>query len=126
LTLSSRESVPYSRIREALEMVGLLEEIFNLPHGLRTVLKGPSGVLSRGQAERLMIARGILMNPRLMIIDGSLDGVDENKIVTILDQLVGERSPFTVIVLTHDRAVWRHFKRRLEIHKGLLVESGQE
>jgi ABC-type lipoprotein export system ATPase subunit len=73
-----------------------------------------------------MIARGILMNPRLMIIDGSLDGVDENKIVTILDQLVGERSPFTVMVLTHDRAVWRHFKRRLEIRSGLLVESGQE
>jgi ABC-type bacteriocin/lantibiotic exporter with double-glycine peptidase domain len=122
LTLSSRESVPYARIREALEMVGLLEEIFSLPQGLRTVLKGPSGVLSRGQAERLMIARGILMNPRLMIIDGSLDGVDENKIVTILDQLTGERSPFTVIVLTHDRSVWRHFKRCLEIQAGVLIE----
>lgn len=122
LTLSSRESVPYARIREVLEVVGLLEEIFSLPSGLRTVLKGPSGVLSRGQAERLMIARGILMDPRLMIVDGSLDGVDENKISHILEQLTGPKAPFTLLVLTHDRSVWKHFSRRLEVRDGKLVE----
>lgn len=122
LTLSSRESVPYGRIREALEMVGLLDEVFGLPNGLRTVLKGPSGVLSRGQAERLMIARGILMNPRLMIIDGSLDGVDENKIKPILERLTGPQSPWTLLVLTHDRSVWKHFTRRFEIRSGKLQE----
>jgi putative ABC transport system ATP-binding protein len=123
LTLTSRELVPYSRIREALEMVGLLEEVFSLPNGLRTVLKGPSGVLSRGQAERLMIARGVLMSPRLMIIDGSLDGVDENKVDLLLRQLMGPKCPCTLIVLTHDRAVWRQFSRRLEIRHGTLHEA---
>jgi putative ABC transport system ATP-binding protein len=123
LTLTSRESVPYTRIREALEMVGLHEEIFGLPNGLRTMLKGSSGVLSRGQAERLMIARGILMSPRLMVIDGSLDGVDENKVDLLLKQLTGPKSPWTLIVLTHDRSVWRHFSRRLEIRQGKLHEA---
>jgi putative ABC transport system ATP-binding protein len=123
LTLTSRESVPYTRIREALEMVGLLDEVFSLPNGLRTILKGSSGVLSRGQAERLMIARGILMSPRLMVIDGSLDGVDENKVELLLKQLTGPKSPWTLIVLTHDRSVWRHFSRRLEIRKGKLHEA---
>jgi len=123
LTLTSRESVSYERIREALEVVGLVEEVFGLANGLRTVLKGPIGILSRGQAERLMIARGILMSPRLMIIDGSLDGVDENKIAPLLEQLTGPRSPFTMIVLTHDRSVWKHFSRRLEIRSGKLHES---
>jgi putative ABC transport system ATP-binding protein len=123
LTLSSRESMSYSQIREALEMVGLLEEVFSLPNGLRTVLKGPSGVLSRGQAERLMIARGLLMSPRLMIIDGSLDGVDENKIDLLLEQLTGSRAPFTLIVLTHDRSVWKRFSRRLEVSNGQLCEK---
>jgi ABC-type bacteriocin/lantibiotic exporter with double-glycine peptidase domain len=123
LTLTSRESVSYNRIREALEIVGLLDEVFGLPSGLRTVLKGPLGVLSRGQAERLMIARGILMSPRLMIIDGSLDGVDENKMAPLLEQLTGPKSPFTLIVLTHDRSVWKHFSRRLEIRAGKLHET---
>jgi putative ABC transport system ATP-binding protein len=123
LTLTSRESVPYTRIREALEMVGLVEEVFGLPSGLRTELKGSSGVLSRGQVERLVIARGVLMNPRLMIIDGSLDGVDENKIDLLLKQLTGPKCPFTLIVLTHDRSVWRHFSRRLEIRHGELHEA---
>jgi putative ABC transport system ATP-binding protein len=123
LTLTSRESVPYGRIREALETVGLLDEVFGVANGLRAVLKGPSGVLSRGQVERLMIARGILMSPRLMIIDGSLDGVDENKIAPLLEQLNGPKSTFTLIVLTHDRSVWKHFSRRLEIRAGRLQES---
>jgi putative ABC transport system ATP-binding protein len=122
LTLSSRESLSYAQIREALEMVGLVEEVFSLPNGLRTVLKGPSGVLSRGQAERLMIARGLLMSPRLMIIDGSLDGVDENKIDLLLNQLTGSRAPFTLIVLTHERSVWKRFARRFEINAGKLRE----
>lgn len=123
LTLSTRELVPYARIRSALETVGLLDEVFGLPNSLRTTLKGSSGVLSRSQAERLMIARAILMNPRLMIIDGALDGVDENKIGGILEQLTGPKSPFTLLVLTHDRSVWRHFTRRVEIRNGKFSEA---
>jgi putative ABC transport system ATP-binding protein len=125
LTLSTRESVPYGRIRQALEMVGLVEEVFGLPNGLRTILKGPLGVLSRGQAERLMIARAILMSPRLMIVDGSLDGVDENKIAHVLQQLTGPQAPFTLLVFTHDRSVWRHFARKFEIRDGRLHEHGE-
>jgi len=122
LTLTTREVVSYVRIREALEMAGVAEEVFALPNALRTVLKGPTGVLSRGQVERLMIARAILTNPRLMIIDGSLDGVDENKIGSIIEQLTGAKSPFTLLVLTHDRSVWRQFSRRFEIRAGSIYE----
>jgi ABC-type lipoprotein export system ATPase subunit len=57
-----------------------------------------------------------------MIIDGSLDGVDENKIGSIIEQLTGAKSPFTLLVLTHDRSVWRQFSRRFEIRAGSIYE----
>jgi len=56
LTLS-REGLAPTRVREALSMVGLLEDIYSLPDGLQTILKGQAEPLSRGQAARLVIAR---------------------------------------------------------------------
>jgi ABC-type bacteriocin/lantibiotic exporter with double-glycine peptidase domain len=124
LTLSAKESVSYARIREALSMVGLLEEIYALPEGIKTVLKGQWGPLSRGQVERLMIARALLMEPRLMIIDGTLDGIDEKAIAPLIERLSSSRCSCSLVVLTHDRTVWELFPRRFEILSGALREEG--
>ncbi|MFO0416932.1 MAG: ATP-binding cassette domain-containing protein [Pseudomonadota bacterium] len=123
LTLSAKESVSYARIREALAMVGLLEEIYALPEGLKTILKGQWGPLSRGQVERLMIARALLMEPRLMIIDGTLDGIDEKAIQPLIERLTSQRCACSLVVLTHDRTVWSLFPRKFEIQAGSLKES---
>jgi ABC-type bacteriocin/lantibiotic exporter with double-glycine peptidase domain len=119
LTLSSG-AVSNHRIREVLAMVGLAEEIFALPDGLKTVLKGAFGPLSRGQVERLMIARAILSNPRLIVIDGSLDSVDEEQINPLLAELTGPKARWSLLVLTHDRDVAAHFEKRYELRRGVL------
>lgn len=119
LTLSSGV-VSNHRIREVLTMVGLADEIFELPDGLKTVLKGAFGPLSRGQVERLMIARAILSDPRLVVIDGSLDSVDEEQINPLLAELTGPKARWSLLVLTHDRDVARHFNKRYELRKGVL------
>jgi ABC-type bacteriocin/lantibiotic exporter with double-glycine peptidase domain len=119
LCLSSNEE-SYTRIREVLEMVGLLEDIYALPDGLQTTLKGQWGPLSRGQVERLMIARALLMDPRLLIIDGALDGVDEAAVKPLLKELVGGTMKCSVLVLTHDRDVLSLFPKRYMLEKGKL------
>ena len=106
-------------------MVGLAEEIYELPEGLKTVLKGAFGPLSRGQVERLMIARAILSNPRLIVIDGSLDGVDEGQIGPLLEELTGPKARWSLVVLTHDRDVARHFEKRYELKRGALEPMEQ-
>jgi putative ABC transport system ATP-binding protein len=125
LCLSTRDEVPFQRIREALGMVGLIEDIYALPEGLKTVLKGQWGPLSRGQVERLMIARAILMDPRLLIIDGSLDGIDEAALGPLLEQLSGSASRCSVLVLTHDRNVLSFFPKKYELQQGGLREIDQ-
>ncbi len=120
LTLSSG-GVSSTRIREALSMVGVLEDIYALPEGLQTILQGQPEPLSRGQAARLMIARAILMDPRLIIIDGVLDGIDESTVAGLLAELTGPKAPWSLLVLTHEKNVARHFARSYQLQGGQLV-----
>lgn len=122
LCLSAKADTSYASIREALSMVGLLEDIYALPDGLKTMLKGQWGPLSRGQIERLMIARALLMQPRLLIIDGSLDSIDEEALKPLLESISGARSRCSVLVLTHDKNVLSFFARRFELRDGKLLE----
>jgi ABC-type bacteriocin/lantibiotic exporter with double-glycine peptidase domain len=102
-------------------MVGVLEDIYALPDGLQTVLQGQAEPLSRGQAARLMIARAVLMDPRLIIIDGMLDGIDEGTVAGLLDELTGPKGPWSLLVLTHERTVAKHFSSSYQLHQGTLA-----
>lgn len=120
LTLS-REGLAATRVREALSMVGLLEDIYSLPDGLQTILKGQAEPLSRGQAARLVIARAILMDPRLLIIDGVLDGIDENTVGGLLANITGPTAPWSLLVLTHESDIVRRFSKAYRLEHGTLV-----
>jgi ABC-type bacteriocin/lantibiotic exporter with double-glycine peptidase domain len=119
LTLAN-DRVSSNQVREALSMVGVLEDIYALPDGLQTVLQGQPAPLSRGQAARLVIARAILMDPRLIIIDGMLDGIDDVTVAGVLRELSGPRARWSLLVLTHEQSVARHFSKAYELQEGTL------
>jgi ABC-type bacteriocin/lantibiotic exporter with double-glycine peptidase domain len=102
-------------------MAGVLEDVYALPHGLQTILKGQAEPLSRGQAVRLVIARAILMEPRLIIIDGMLDGIDESTVGQLLTELTGPNASWSLLVLTHESHVLKHFEERYVLEGGRLV-----
>jgi len=119
LTLSL-EQLGSARVRDALNMVGLLEDIYSLPDGLQTMLKGHVEPLSKGQAARLVIARAILSEPRLLIIDGVLDGIDETTVGGLLKELTGPRAPWSLLVLTHEGALLPYFSKAYRLKEGSL------
>jgi ABC-type bacteriocin/lantibiotic exporter with double-glycine peptidase domain len=121
----SKDGIPSGKVRDALNMVGVLDDIYALPDGLQTVLKGQAGPLSRGQAARLMIARAILSEPRLIILDGILDWVDEATVSGLLQELTGHRAPWSMLVLTHEATVARHFPTSYELVEGQLRRMGE-
>lgn len=124
LTLSKKE-FPAARIRDALMMTGIADDIYALPAGLQTTLKGQAEPLSRGQAARLVIARAILMEPRLMIIDGVLDGIDESTIGSLLSELMGPKAPWSLLVLTHESELLANFPKAYILEGGRLQASEQ-
>lgn len=118
----SKKALPTAQVREALRMAGVLEDVYALPNGLQTFLKGQAEPLSRGQAVRLAIARAILMEPRLVIIDGILDGIDESTVGQLISELTGPTASWSLLILTHESHILRHFTDRYLLQDGRLVE----
>jgi ABC-type multidrug transport system fused ATPase/permease subunit len=95
-----REDVDTTAISEALGAVGLAEELTQLPKGALTVI-GPQGSrLTSSQAVRLMIARSLVCQPRLLILDEALDGLDMETARLLLRGLHALRRKTTLLVFT--------------------------
>lgn len=96
----NRPHVSALDVRDSLETVGLLDEVLRLSDGLNTSLQVGGAPLSTTQRRRLMLARAIVGRPRLLLIDGILDGLPDALLAWILDRLAGDRAPWTLLVTT--------------------------
>jgi ABC-type bacteriocin/lantibiotic exporter with double-glycine peptidase domain len=101
----NRPEISALDVREALNSVDLLDEVLGLPEGLNTRLLTHGTPLSTGQALRLMIARAIVGRPRLLIIDGTLDGLEDESLATVLAKLTRQRAPWTLLIATGRKSV---------------------
>ncbi|WP_102348498.1 NHLP bacteriocin export ABC transporter permease/ATPase subunit [Bacillus sp. Marseille-P3661] len=107
---------------DAAQLVGLDEDISKLPMGMHTVLSDGSGFLSGGQVQRILIARAIVHNPRILFLDeatSALDQITQEKITTTLD-----RMNVTRIVIAHRLSTIRHADRIIVLESGRIVEEG--
>ncbi|HPO13893.1 MAG TPA: ABC transporter ATP-binding protein [Candidatus Hydrogenedentes bacterium] len=128
---SVRDNIAYGqsqfsdeRVRAAADAAHATEFIEQLPEGFNTVI-GESGCnLSGGQRQRLAIARAIIKDPAILILDeatSSLDSESERHIQQALDAFVTGR---TAIVIAHRLSTVRRADRILVINEGRLVEQG--
>lgn len=126
-----RENIAYGKpsaseaeIREAAGKANALQFIEQFPDGLETVV-GERGVkLSGGQRQRIAIARAILRDPKILILDeatSSLDAESEQLVQAALDQLMEGR---TTIIIAHRLATIRKVDRIYVISGGQIAESG--
>ncbi|NBX75591.1 MAG: ABC transporter ATP-binding protein [Proteobacteria bacterium] len=99
---AGRESVGLDEVRQVLSDLGLLQEIESLPEGLQTQLTGDGRPLSIAQAHRLGLARAIVARPRLLLVDETLDDLDEKTRERALSVILQKSSPWTLLITTHD------------------------
>jgi subfamily B ATP-binding cassette protein MsbA len=126
-----RYNVAYGRLEaaeaeivQALRAAHAYDFVMALPQGLDTVI-GEQGVrLSGGERQRLAIARALLKDPPILILDeatSSLDSESEREVQQALDRLIEGR---TTLVIAHRLSTVRHANRLVVMDGGHIVETG--
>lgn len=111
-------------IRWAIEVAQLTEDIAKMPEGMQTPIVSAGRNLSRGQIQRLLIARAIADHPRLLILDEAFTGIDEKTKLKILDAIYAPENGWTIIDISHDAEVVMRSGMVKVLSEGHIVESG--
>ena len=113
-----------SLVIEAAKNANAHEFIMELPQGYDTIIGDRGMKLSGGQRQRLSIARAILQNPPIMLLDeatASLDSQSERMVQDALDNLMQNR---TSIIIAHRLSTIQHADKILVLKDGKIVEEG--
>jgi len=108
----------------ALDKAYLTDFVNQLPNGLDTVIGERGGLISGGQRQRLGIARAILKNAPILILDeatSSLDNEAEAIVQKAMESLMTDK---TVIVIAHRLSTIRHADRIVVMRAGRIIEQG--
>ncbi len=118
-----RPGVDAARVRAALGAVGLGDTVGALPAGVDTALTPGGAPLSMTQARRLMFARAIAGSPRLLVVDGALDALEDEAARELMAALSAPHAPWTLLVLTHHASVAAACDRCLRLLDGALARK---
>ena len=109
-------------IYSILEKLGVLEEIKRLPEGLLTKIMGGKSMLSSTQAKFIALARTLVQEPRLLIIDSFLDDLDDESKLIAMKVLLEQQSS-TLILTTGSRLLTQMSQRNFSLELGNLTLS---
>ncbi|MGX7085778.1 ABC transporter ATP-binding protein [Gemella bergeri] len=113
-----------NNLEESLILADIKKDIDNFKDGLDTLI-GENGVsLSGGQKQRLGIARAILTNPDILILDDSLSAIDANTEKVIIENIKNHRTGKTNIIVSHRISAIRHADKIIVMENGRVLNIG--
>ncbi|CAH0119901.1 putative multidrug resistance ABC transporter ATP-binding/permease protein YheI [Paenibacillus sp. CECT 9249] len=126
-----RENIQYGKpggseeeVRHALEAASFLQDISTLSHGLDTIV-GEKGVsLSGGQKQRVSIARALMADPEILLLDDAMSAVDAKTEAKIIANIRRERAGKTTFITTHRLSAVQHADWIIVMDDGRIAEQG--
>lgn len=110
------------QVQEVVKSVGLADDIDNMPMGLHTVLSENCGTISGGQQQRILIARAIVSQPKILYFDeatSALDNITQSMVCATLEKLDSTR-----VVIAHRLSTIIDCDRIIVMEDGKIVEEG--
>jgi subfamily B ATP-binding cassette protein MsbA len=119
-----RSTATDQELRDVIQSVGLSSFVATLPDGFRQRI-GPGGCqLSGGERQRLAIARGLLQQPRVLILDEATSCLDPGAETLVLHNIRRKLSVSTLIVVSHRPTTFSTFARVLTLSRGRVIRDG--
>ncbi|HEY1592252.1 MAG TPA: ABC transporter ATP-binding protein [Solirubrobacteraceae bacterium] len=112
------------RVREALDELDVSDALADLPYGLDTQVGDRGGALSAGQRQLVALARAMVPDPPMLVLDEATSNVDvaaETRIQKAVDAMRADR---TMLVIAHRLSTVRHADRIVVMEAGRIVEQG--
>jgi ATP-binding cassette subfamily B protein len=113
-----------NEIERAAEIAGLSDDVEAFPKKYDTLVGERGLTLSGGQKQRAAIARAVLRNPRILILDDALSSVDTHTEETILSRLSGVMQERTTLLISHRVSTVQNADQIIVLKEGRVVERG--
>lgn len=111
-------------LEKAIDLAALKKDLEMLPDGLATLVGEKGVALSGGQKQRISIARALIKNPEILILDDSLSAVDAKTEKRIIDNIREIRKDKTTIITTHRMSAVEHADQIIVLDDGRIIEEG--
>ncbi|KIL39105.1 multidrug ABC transporter ATP-binding protein [Gordoniibacillus kamchatkensis] len=126
-----RENVWFGRpagsddeLEQALDQAAFASDVQYLPDGLETLVGEKGVALSGGQKQRVSIARALIVEPEILLLDDALSAVDAKTEAHIIEAIRRERAGKTTFITTHRLSAVQHADHILVLDEGRVVEQG--
>lgn len=126
IAYGSKNKPTNEEVYRAAKIANIHEEILNLPSGYETIISQHNHKISTGQKQRIAIARAVLKNSKILILDEAtshLDYYSEKLVQDGIDSLVRETNQ-TVIIIAHRLKIIKHVDRIIVLENGKIAEEG--
>ncbi|ULG73538.1 ABC transporter ATP-binding protein [Macrococcus brunensis] len=111
-------------IARAIELASFTEDVKRLPQGLDTLVGEKGIAISGGQKQRISIARAMIKNPDILILDDSLSAVDAKTETAIIGHIQQSRQGKTTIISTHRLSAVQHADLIVVLANGEIIQQG--
>jgi len=128
--ISIRENIDFfchagmDKIEKAVRIAGMENEIERFPEGYETLCGERGNHLSGGQRQRTSLARALVRDPQLLLLDDTLSAVDAHTETAILSALEGELKDRTAVIIAHRLSAVKAADEIIYIDDGEIVERG--
>jgi ATP-binding cassette, subfamily B, multidrug efflux pump len=119
-----REDASAEEVDEAARLAGLSGDVVAFPKGFETVIGERGITLSGGQKQRTAIARALIRNPSILVLDDSLSAVDTATEERILNALRTIREGRTVLIVSHRVSSVKDADEIVVLEDGRVIERG--
>lgn len=122
--LFGKKDATEDELQEVLRLAAFARDVQSLPEGLETLVGEKGVALSGGQKQRVSIARALLINPEILILDDAMSAVDGKTEAEMIGNIRRERAGKTTLITTHRLTAVQHADWILVLDEGRIIEEG--